>query len=58
MRVDTDRFRENTCIECERYNKNGEDLKFGQCIADDWDVYRCARQKMFENNTTVRRQTE
>jgi len=52
MKIDVDRFRESTCIKCKKHNKNRVNIRFGQCIADNGDVYRCARQKIFEFNAS------
>lgn len=44
MKIDIQRFIDNTCMECEKYNRG----KFGKCQAEKEDIYRCARRKMFE----------
>ena len=50
MRIDIQRYRDNTCVHCEKYDKTGRKLKSGQCIATKDDIYRCAKHKIFEFN--------
>ena len=46
MRIDIQKYRNNTCMECKKYDRG----KFGKCQAEKEDIYRCARQKIFGFN--------
>ena len=35
MKIDIQRFIDNTCMECEKYNRG----KFGKCQAEKEDIY-------------------
>ena len=51
MRIDIQKYRENTCIYCDRHSKT---LEFGKCPATKEDIYKCAKSKIFMNNMTNR----